>query len=99
MTLMQSLIAKAPELITILGNVMLALVILGTIITKALGKSFPWIDGSETKIVAVLHWLPTLGIHPATRALEDAYNQLKSETAAASHAGVSADVNNAKATS
>lgn len=78
---LQTLMAQAPQIISVIANVALGLVIIGTVVTKALGKSFPWIDSSETKLVAVLRWLPQIGVHPETQALETAYDQLKAQVA------------------
>jgi hypothetical protein len=71
--------AHAGQIVDVLAQVFFCVVIVATLISKLLGKKFDWVDNSESKVVKILQWLPTIGIHPSYETVKQAYDELQEE--------------------
>lgn len=71
-------VQKAPDVINVIGNTLLAVVIVATLVVRIIGAKDKesWIGAQAPKLIKLLHWLPTLGLNPQTKKLEDAYAEL-----------------------
>lgn len=66
-------------MIQVLSEVLLGLVITATSISRvvAKGKHMSKVDGFASKLLKVIQYLPTFGINPKTKELEEAYKEVK----------------------
>lgn len=61
-----------------LAQLFVALCVVATVVIRLPGvKGKEDTDGIVAKVIKVIQWLPTIGINPKTKALEDALNDLK----------------------
>ena len=76
---MEGILERVPDLVEVVALGLMALVILATVIVRitpsdaddvAVGRVTSW-------IVKAIAWLPTIGLNPRTKKLEEAYKELK----------------------
>lgn len=80
---MQELLLKVPDFVQVIALLLMALVILATLIAKLTPttKDDEFVEGAASKVLKLIAWLPTFGINPKTKKLEEAYQELKAEKA------------------
>ncbi len=76
---MQDLLTKIPDVIHLIALLGMAVTILATILVRLTPSKTDdeAVGAFAEKLNKVLHWLPTIGINPKTKALEEAYEELK----------------------
>ncbi len=78
---MSSLLQKIPDLIQVIALLGMAVSILATLIVRLTpSKSDDEAVGKVTAFfLKLLHWMPTIGVNPQTKKLEEAYAELKAQ--------------------
>lgn len=81
---MEDVIAKMPELkelIIALLAVIGGIVVLATAIVRATPSKSDdkYMDGFASNFFKVMAWLPTIGVNPQTKKLQEAYEELKAK--------------------
>lgn len=78
---MQELLAKVPELIQAISIIGMVISIMATVIVRLTPDKA---DDEKLgifmqKFLKVLAWLPTIGVNPQTKKLQEAYEELKAK--------------------
>ena len=76
---MQNIIQMALNYVPLISQVLMAITILATILARAFPKEKALSDGLTANILKVISYLPTLGIDPRTKALEEALKDLQNQ--------------------
>lgn len=78
---MEQILVKVPDYVQLIALLGMVLSILATVVVRITPSKLDdekvgvWTE----KVAKAIAWLPTLGINPRTKALEEAYKQLKEE--------------------
>lgn len=81
---MEDIVSKLPELKDIVVAILAilgAIVVLSTAIVRATPSKADdkYLDGFAVNFFKVMAWLPTIGINPQTKKLQEAYEELKAK--------------------
>ena len=78
---MQEILAKIPDIIEIFALLGMVLSILATVVVRLTPSKLDdeKVSSITAKFVKALQWLPTIGVNPQTKKLEEAYNELKAK--------------------
>jgi hypothetical protein len=76
---MQEFLAKIPDIIEVFALLGMVLSILATVVVRLTPSKLDdeKVSSLTAKFVKVLQWLPTIGVNPQTKKLEEAYHELK----------------------
>lgn len=78
---MTEILAKIPDLIQVIALIGMAVSILATLLVRLTPSKVD--DAAVSKVtgffVMALQWLPTIGVNPQTKKLEEAYAELKAK--------------------
>lgn len=76
---MQEVLGKIPEIIQLLSVILMIISILATIIVRLTPSKTDdeKVSKFSSTLMGVLHWLPTIGINPQTKKLQEAYEEIK----------------------
>lgn len=79
---MQELLQKIPDFIQAFALLGMCLSILATIVVRITPDKADdeKVSSFVEKFQKVLHWMPTLGINPNTKKLQEAYEELKAKS-------------------
>lgn len=81
---MANLLAKIPDIVQMIALVGMAVSILATLVARIIPGTKD--DEAVGKFVSVVQkligWMPTLGVNPQTKKLEEAYQELKAKVEA-----------------
>ena len=78
---MEQILVKIPDYVQLIALLGMVLSILATVVVRITPSKLDdekvsvWTE----KVAKAIAWLPTLGINPRTKALEEAYKQLKED--------------------
>lgn len=76
---MQQILAQIPDilqLVSILVTLIVLIASIGVRFTKTKADDL-FVENAATKVFKAIAWLPTIGVNPRTKALEDFYNEQK----------------------
>lgn len=78
---MQELLLKVPDLVQMIALVMMAITLLATVLVRLTPSKTDdeAVHGFADKLMKVLGWLPTIGVNPQTKKLQEAYQEIKSK--------------------
>lgn len=78
---MQELLLKVPDLIQMIALVLMAVTLLATVIVRITPSKSDdeMVHGFAGKLLKILQWLPTIGVNPQTKKLQEAYEEIKSK--------------------
>lgn len=78
---MQELLMKVPDIIQVLALLGMVVSILATIVVRLTPSTTDdeKVSAIIAKFMKVLQWLPTIGINPQTKKLQEAYEELKAK--------------------
>lgn len=78
---MESLLGKLPEYVEIIAQAFLAISILASIVVRLTPskKDDEFVGSAAEKFLKFMSYLPTVGINPRTKKLEEAYKDLKEQ--------------------
>lgn len=76
---MQELLMKVPDIIQVIALLGMVASILATIVVRLTPSTTDdeKVSAIVAKFMKVLHWLPTIGINPQTKKLQEAYEDIK----------------------
>lgn len=76
---MEDILAKIPDWIEVVALALMSLTILATVIVRVTPSTADdeAVSGIAKWIIKVVQFLPTIGINPKTKKLEEAYEELK----------------------
>jgi len=76
---MEEILAKIPDIIQIIALVGMVLTLVATVVVRFTPSKLDdeVVAGLAGKLIKVLQWLPTIGVNPRTKALEEAYKEIK----------------------
>ena len=76
---MQELLTKVPDIIQVIALLGMVASILATIVVRLTPSTTDdeKVSAIVAKFMKVLHWLPTIGINPQTKKLQEAYEDIK----------------------
>jgi hypothetical protein len=79
---MHPLLEKIPDIIQLIALLGMALSVLATILVRITPSKADdeKVDAIVQKFQKVLHWLPTIGVNPNTKKLQEAYEELKKQS-------------------
>ena len=79
---MEQFLAKLPDLIQVASLALTTLTLVATVVVRVTpSKADDQAVGKFTSmLMGVLHWLPTIGVNPQTKKLEEAIYELKEKT-------------------
>lgn len=80
---MAQLLAKIPDLIQLIALIGMAVSVLATLLVRLTpSKADDEAVGKATAFfLKILKWMPTIGVNPQTKKLEEAYEELKAKEA------------------
>lgn len=78
---MQELLMKVPDIVQVIALIGMAVSLLATVIVRITPSKTDDEKVSEVvaKFMKVLAWLPTIGVNPQTKKLQEAYEELKAK--------------------
>ena len=78
---MLELIAQVQPYVEIISQALVGIIILATVLARAIsgGKYSEDITKAGGQLIKLLAWLPTLGLNPNTKKLQEAYDDLKKD--------------------
>jgi hypothetical protein len=78
---MQELLLKVPDLIQMIALFLMAITLLATVIVRITPSKSDdeMVHGFAGKLLKILQWLPTIGVNPQTKKLQEAYEEIKSK--------------------
>lgn len=78
---MQELLMKVPDIIQVIALLGMVVSILATIVVRLTPSTADdeKVSAIIAKFMKVLQWLPTIGINPQTKKLQEAYEELKAK--------------------
>lgn len=78
---MQELLMKVPDIIQVIALLGMVVSILATIVVRLTPSTTDdeKVSAIITKFMKVLQWLPTIGVNPQTKKLQEAYEELKAK--------------------
>lgn len=78
---MQELLMKIPDIIQVIALLGMVLSITATVVVRLTPSKTDDEKVSDivSKFMKVLQWLPTLGVNPQTKKLQEAYEELKAK--------------------
>lgn len=78
---MQELLMKVPDIIQVIALLGMVVSILATIVVRLTPSTTDdeKVSAIIAKFMKVLQWLPTIGINPQTKKLQEAYEELKAK--------------------
>ena len=78
---MQELLVKIPDIIQVIALIGMAVSILATIIVRLTPSTADdeKVSAIVAKFMKLLMWLPTIGVNPQTKKLQEAYEELKAK--------------------
>jgi hypothetical protein len=78
---MQELLMKVPDIIQVIALVGMVVSLLATVVVRITPSKTDDEKVSEVvaKFMKVLAWLPTIGVNPQTKKLQEAYEELKAK--------------------
>lgn len=76
---MQVVLGKIPEIIQLLSIILMIISVLATIIVRFTPSKTDdeKVSKFSSTLINILHWLPTIGINPQTKKLQEAYEDIK----------------------
>lgn len=79
---MNELLQKIPDIVQLIALVGMAVSVLATILVRLTPDKADdeKVDAFIQKFQKVLHWLPTIGLNPNTKKLQEAYDELKAKS-------------------
>jgi len=86
--MIQEILKKVPEIIQVIALLGMVVTILATIIARltANTKDDEIVGKFASIVVKLIKWLPTIGMNPQTKKLEEAYEELKAKQAPVTNA-------------
>lgn len=87
---MQELLTKIPDIIQVAALVLSTITVVATVVVRLTPTKTDdqYVSKGAKMLVKVLRWLPTIGINPQTKKLEETIMELREQT----NPGVSTDV-------
>lgn len=78
---MQELLTKVPDIIQVIALLGMVASILATIVVRLTPSTTDdeKVSAIIAKFMKVLQWLPTIGVNPQTKKLQEAYEELKAK--------------------
>lgn len=78
---MQELLMKVPDIIQVIALLGMVVSILATIVVRLTPSTTDdeKVNAIIAKFMKVLQWLPTIGVNPQTKKLQEAYEELKAK--------------------
>lgn len=78
---MQELLMKVPDIIQVIALLGMVVSILATIVVRLTPSTTDdeKVSAIIAKFMKVLQWLPTVGVNPQTKKLQEAYEELKAK--------------------
>lgn len=78
---MQELLMKVPDIIQVIALLGMVASILATIVVRLTPSTTDdeKVSAIVAKFMKVLQWLPTIGVNPQTKKLQEAYEELKAK--------------------
>jgi len=78
---MQELLMKVPDIIQVIALLGMVASILATIVVRLTPSTTDdeKVNAIIAKFMKVLQWLPTIGVNPQTKKLQEAYEELKAK--------------------
>lgn len=78
---MQELLMKIPDIIQVIALLGMVVSILATIVVRLTPSTTDdeKVSAIIAKFMKVLQWLPTVGVNPQTKKLQEAYEELKAK--------------------
>jgi hypothetical protein len=78
---MENIVGMLPQYIEILCQLIGAVAVLATVVVRLTPspKDDDFLHGFMAKFLKVISYLPTIGINPRTKKLEEAYKEMKGE--------------------
>lgn len=78
---MQDLLTKIPDIIQVVALLGMVLSLLATVAVRLTPSTTDdeKVSAVVAKFLKVLHWLPTIGVNPQTKKLQEAYEELKAK--------------------
>lgn len=78
---MQELLMKIPDIIQVIALLGMVLSITATIVVRLTPSKTDdeQVSNFVAKFMKVLQWLPTIGVNPQTKKLQEAYEELKAK--------------------
>jgi predicted PurR-regulated permease PerM len=78
---MQELLMKIPDIVQVIALLGMVVSILATIVVRLTPSTTDdeKVSAIITKFMKVLQWLPTIGVNPQTKKLQEAYEELKAK--------------------
>jgi len=78
---MQELLMKVPDIIQVIALLGMVVSILATIVVRLTPSTTDdeKVSAIIAKFMKVLQWLPTIGVNPQTKKLQEAYEELKAK--------------------
>jgi len=78
---MQELLMKVPDIIQVIALLGMVVAILATIVVRLTPSTTDdeKVSAIIAKFMKVLQWLPTIGVNPQTKKLQEAYEELKAK--------------------
>jgi DNA polymerase I-like protein with 3'-5' exonuclease and polymerase domains len=79
---MQEILQKIPDWIEAIALLGMSLSILATVLVRLTPSKADdeKVDEFIKKFQKVLHWMPTIGVNPNTKKLQEAYDELKAKS-------------------
>lgn len=81
---MLELLTKIEPMVTMISQILLAVMILATLASQVIGrgKYAEKVGSISEKVLSFIQYLPTLGINPKTKKLEDALKDVRKDESA-----------------
>lgn len=78
---MQELLLKIPDFVQVFALLGMVISILATVVVRITPSTTDdeKVNSIVAKFLKVLHWLPTIGVNPQTKKLQEAYEELKAK--------------------
>lgn len=78
---MQELLMKVPDIIQVIALLGMVVSILATVVVRLTPSTTDdeKVGAIIAKFMKVLQWLPTIGVNPQTKKLQEAYEELKAK--------------------
>jgi len=74
---MEEILGKLPHWIDIISQLIASITIVATLLAKAMGKMEGEVNSFGKKVLKALAYLPTLGVNPNTKKLEEQLKELQ----------------------
>jgi len=78
---MQELLMKVPDIIQVIALIGMVISLLATVVVRLTPSTTDdeKVSAIIAKFMKVLAWLPTIGVNPQTKKLQEAYEELKAK--------------------